>query len=175
MAALKGPLHGGANLRVKRMLDEIRSSGASPEAYVREKLARGERIMGFGHRVYKTVDPRATYLREMLAQLSQEQGDTTWLEISQTLMDVLGREKNLYPNVDFFSASVYALLGIPDSLFTPIFAMSRMTGWTAHLLEQWEENRLIRPRAAYVGPSDRPLQAGDRGSRRPIPPRRRAA
>lgn len=155
IAALKGPLHGGANLKVKEMLDEIRASGQDVETYVLAKLARKERIMGFGHRVYKTIDPRATFLREMLADLSDEKGDRSWLDMSNTLMAVLKREKNLHPNVDFFSASVYALLGIAGNLFTPIFAMSRVAGWSAHLLEQWDGNRLIRPRAAYVGPADR--------------------
>ena len=155
IAALKGPLHGGANLAVKQMLDDIRASGQDPERFVMDRLARKERIMGFGHRVYKTVDPRATFLREMLAELSAEQGDETWLRLSETLMETMAREKQLYPNVDFFSASVYALLNIDGSLFTPIFALSRMAGWTAHLLEQWSDNRLIRPRAAYVGPAER--------------------
>ncbi len=157
IAALKGPLHGGANLKVKEMLDEIRASGQDVEAYVMGKLARKERIMGFGHRVYKTIDPRATFLREMLSELSAEQGDMSWLDMSSTLMTVMGREKNLHPNVDFFSASVYALLGISGGLFTPIFAMSRVAGWSAHLLEQWDGNRLIRPRAAYVGPANRKI------------------
>jgi 2-methylcitrate synthase len=160
IAALQGPLHGGANLKVKLMLDEIRASGSDPTDFVMAKLAKKERIMGFGHRVYKTVDPRATYLREVLADLSAEKGDTSWLTLSTTIMEIMSREKKLYPNVDFFSASVYALLDIPGKLFTPIFAMSRIAGWTAHLLEQWDGNRLIRPRAAYVGPADRKVARG---------------
>ena len=108
--------------------------------------------MGFGHRVYKTVDPRATILKEMVDSLSRERGDRTWYDMSVAIMDTMSTEKGLYPNVDFFSASVYGTLGIPTDLFTPIFALARITGWTAHLLEQWEDNRLIRPRAAYTGP-----------------------
>lgn len=152
IGALKGPLHGGANIKVMDMLSEIAATGAEPAAYVRGKLERKERIMGFGHRVYKTVDPRATILKEMVDSLSTERGDRTWYDMSVAIMDTMSSEKGLYPNVDFFSASVYGTLGIPTDLFTPIFALARITGWTAHLLEQWEDNRLIRPRAAYTGP-----------------------
>ena len=108
--------------------------------------------MGFGHRVYKTYDPRAIILRDMLEGLSDEKGDRWWYETSKAMMDEVHEAKGLYPNVDFFSASVYHLLGIESDLYTPIFAISRVTGWTAHLLEQWQDNRLIRPRAEYVGP-----------------------
>jgi len=135
-----------------KMLSEIDAQGADAADYVRGKLQRKERIMGFGHRVYKTLDPRAAILREMLEGLSEERGQRQWYDISVAIMDVMENEKGLYPNVDFFSASVYHMLGIDRDLFTPIFALSRITGWTAHLLEQWEDNRLIRPRAEYVGP-----------------------
>lgn len=155
VGALKGPLHGGANLRVMEMLSEIERTGANPSDWVKERLARKERIMGFGHRVYKTLDPRAAILREMSESLATEAGNRTWYDMSLSIMDTMEKEKGLYPNVDFFSASVYGTLGIPMDLFTPIFAMSRVTGWSAHLLEQWADNRLIRPRAAYTGPRNR--------------------
>lgn len=155
IGGLKGPLHGGANIKVMEMLEEMDRSGVDPAAYVRDRLARKERIMGFGHRVYKTVDPRATILKAMVDEMSAESGTRKWYDMSVAIMEVMAQEKGLYPNVDFFSASVYGTLGIPTDLFTPIFAMSRITGWTAHLLEQWEDNRLIRPRAAYVGPRGR--------------------
>ena len=152
IGALKGPLHGGANIKVMEMLQDIDRTGADPEQYVLDMLANKERIMGIGHRVYKTIDPRATILREMLDTLSAERGERKWYDMSLKIMETVEREKGLYPNVDFFSASVYGTLGISTDLFTPIFALSRITGWTAHLLEQWKENRLIRPRAAYTGP-----------------------
>ena len=152
VGALKGPLHGGANIRVMEMLNDIDRKGAKPSEYIRSLLAQKARIMGFGHRVYKTLDPRAAILREMLDGLSQERGTRKWYEMSVEIMETMEKEKGLYPNVDFFSASVYATLDIDPDLFTPIFAQSRITGWTAHLLEQWKENRLIRPRAAYTGP-----------------------
>lgn len=155
IGALKGRLHGGANIRVMEMLEEIDRTGADPAEHVRGMLARKERVMGFGHRVYKTLDPRADILRGMLESLGEEQGTRKWYDMSMQIMETVQAEKGLYPNVDFFSASVYATLGIPRDLFTPIFAMSRVTGWTAHLLEQWRDNRLIRPRAAYVGPERR--------------------
>ncbi len=152
IGALKGPLHGGANVKVMQTLQDIKASGKTPAVYVQEKLDAKEKIMGFGHRVYKTYDPRAIILRDMLEDLSDEKGDRYWYETSKTMMEQVQDAKGLYPNVDFFSASVYYLLGIAPDLFTPIFAISRITGWTAHLLEQWSENRLIRPRAEYVGP-----------------------
>ncbi len=155
IGALAGPLHGGANIEVMAMLEDIRSSGQDPAGWVRARLARKERIMGFGHRVYRTLDPRAAILRDLLVHLGEERGDRTWLDLSTRIRDTVEAEKGLQPNVDFYSASVYAMLDIPRDLFTPIFAVSRMTGWTAHLLEQWSDNRLIRPREAYVGPSDR--------------------
>jgi citrate synthase len=152
IGALKGPLHGGANIKVMEMLLEIDRSGKSTTDYVREKLEAKERIMGFGHRVYKTVDPRATILREMVEEVSEERGSRKWYDMSVDIMETVEREKGLYPNVDFFSASVYYMLGIDIDLYTPIFALSRVTGWSAHLLEQWQDNRLIRPRAEYIGP-----------------------
>ena len=152
IGALKGPLHGGANIRVMEMLERIDRSDRSAAEYVGDLLARKERVMGFGHRVYKTVDPRASILRDMLDGLSRERETRKWYEMSLEIMEAMKSEKGLYPNVDFFSASVYGTLAIPTDLFTPIFAAARISGWTAHLLEQWKDNRLIRPRAAYVGP-----------------------
>jgi citrate synthase len=152
MGALKGPLHGGANIEVMGMLLEIDERGEDPKAYVERKLASKEKIMGIGHRVYRTLDPRATILRELLEGLSDEKGERKWLDMSDTIRQVVKEEKGLEANVDFYSASVYYLLGIERDLYTPIFAISRMTGWTAHLLEQWADNRLIRPRSGYTGP-----------------------
>jgi len=150
IGALKGPLHGGANREVMRMLFEIDESDQDAAAYVQEKLAHKERIMGFGHRVYTTMDPRAAILRDMVKDLSEEEGDMRWYNYSMTIVEIM-QEKGLDPNVDFFSASTYHQLGLDPDLFTPIFALSRTTGWSAHLLEQWADNRLIRPRAEYVG------------------------
>jgi citrate synthase len=155
VGALKGPLHGGANIRVMEMLSDIDRSSADPVEYIDSLLNRKERVMGFGHRVYKTVDPRATILRGMLDALSAERGTRKWYDMSVKIVETMMERKGLYANVDFFSASVYATLHISTDLFTPIFAMARVTGWSAHLLEQWKENRLIRPRAAYTGPRDR--------------------
>ncbi|PSQ65002.1 MAG: citrate synthase, partial [Bacteroidetes bacterium QH_1_61_8] len=152
---LKGPLHGGANRGVMRMLMDIDEKGADPAEYVRERLEAGERVMGFGHRVYKTMDPRAAILRDMVKELSEEEGDMKWYRYSMEIMETVKEEKGLPPNVDFFSASTYYQLGIDPDLFTPIFALSRTAGWTSHLLEQWEDNRLIRPRAQYVGERDK--------------------
>lgn len=154
IGTLKGPLHGGANAEVMRMLLEIGES-ATPdraEAVIRAKLARKEKISGFGHRVYHTEDPRATHLRRMSRELGQRAGNTTWFELSQRIEAVVAAEKKLNANVDFYSASTYYTMGIPIDLFTPIFAVSRVSGWTAHVLEQFANNRLIRPRADYVGP-----------------------
>ena len=163
MGALKGPLHGGANIEVMKTLIELDASGESAQDFVDRKLEAKEKIMGIGHRVYKTLDPRATILRGMLSDLSEEKGETKWLEMSDTIRQTVVDKKGLDANVDFYSASVYYLLGIETDLYTPIFAISRMTGWTAHLLEQWEDNRLIRPRAEYVGPRDKTVRAvGDR-------------
>ncbi|CAN5300626.1 citrate synthase [soil metagenome] len=156
IGTLKGASHGGANARVMEMLEEIDSSGKDPESWVRDALGRKERIMGFGHRVYKAVDPRATVLREMADEIMSGSGETRWLDLSDRIRAIVDEEmkkadKKIYPNVDFFSASVYRTLGIDGALFTPIFAMSRVVGWTAHLFEQYANNRLIRPRAEYVG------------------------
>ena len=154
MGALKGPLHGGANADVMRLLLEIGPSAPPEKAeeVVRAKLARKEKIPGFGHRVYHTEDPRATHLRQMSRDLGQRAGQPVWFEMSQRIEALLKAEKKLDPNVDFYSASTYHALGIPIDLFTPIFAVSRISGWTAHVLEQYANNRLIRPRAEYVGP-----------------------
>lgn len=163
MGALKGPLHGGANIKVMEMLLELDASGEPAAEYIDRKLAAKERIMGMGHRVYKTTDPRATILHGMLEGLSDEKGERNWLEMSDTIANAVTVAKGLNANVDFYSASVYYLLGIQRDLYTPIFAVSRMTGWTAHLLEQWSENRLIRPRAGYIGPRDKTVTPiGDR-------------
>jgi 2-methylcitrate synthase len=154
IGALKGPLHGGANADVMRMLLEIgRDAGPErAEAYVRAKLARKEKIAGFGHRVYRTEDPRATHLRRFSKLLGEKSGEPQWFELSQRIEAVVTGEKKLYPNVDFYSASTFHALGIPVDLYTPIFAVSRISGWTAHVLEQYANNRLIRPRTDYIGP-----------------------
>ena len=154
IGALKGPLHGGANREVMRMLLEIDEQGADPAEYVKERLAEGERVMGFGHRVYRTMDPRAAILRDMVKDLSEEAGDMKWYNYSMAILETMRDEKGIDPNVDFFSASTYYQLGLDPDLFTPIFALSRSAGWTSHLLEQWADNRLIRPRAQYVGAKD---------------------
>jgi len=151
VATLKGPLHGGANEAVIRMLTEIGSLDRVDDA-IHGKLERKEKIMGFGHRVYHTEDPRATHLRAMSKALAESSGETRWYDMSRRIEKLMNEEKSLNSNVDFYSASVYYMLGIPTDLFTPIFAVSRISGWTAHVLEQYEHNRLIRPRAEYVGP-----------------------
>ncbi len=154
IGALKGPLHGGANADVMRMLLELgqTASGERIDEFVRGKLARKEKIPGFGHRVYKTEDPRATHLRRMSMELGKRAGSTAWYDMSQRIEAIVKGEKKLNANVDFYSASTYYTLGIPIDLYTPIFAVSRMSGWTAHILEQYANNRLIRPRADYTGP-----------------------
>ncbi len=154
IGALKGPLHGGANADVMRLLIEI-GPDASPERIddaIRGRLAKKIKIPGFGHRVYHTEDPRATHLRRMSKELGERAGNTRWFEMSQRIEAVVKGEKKLNPNVDFYSASTYYTLGIPIDLFTPIFAVSRVSGWTAHCLEQYANNRLIRPRTDYIGP-----------------------
>ena len=154
IGALKGPLHGGANADVMRLLLVI-GKDAGPEKAeeaVRAKLARKEKIPGFGHRVYHTEDPRATHLRQMSRDLGQRAGEPQWFEMSQRIEALVKAEKKLNPNVDFYSATTYHALGIDVDLFTPIFAVSRVSGWTAHVLEQYANNRLIRPRAEYIGP-----------------------
>ncbi len=152
IGTLKGPLHGGANQRVMEMLSEI--GDGDPIPFVKEALARKEKIMGFGHRVYQTEDPRATHLRRMSQQLSLATGNLKWYEMSKKIEEFMIAEKKINANVDFYSASVYYTLGIPTDLFTLLFAMSRMSGWGAHILEQLADNRLIRPREEYVGPRD---------------------
>jgi citrate synthase len=154
IGALKGPLHGGANADVMRMLLEIGPEAGADRAVdaVRAKLARKEKIPGFGHRVYHTEDPRATHLRQMSRDLGQRTGQPIWFQMSERIEAFVKGEKNLFANVDFYSASTYHSLGIDTDLFTPIFAVSRISGWTAHVLEQYANNRLIRPRAEYIGP-----------------------
>jgi citrate synthase len=165
IGALKGPLHGGANERVMHMLLQV-DTPDNADAWVRSALERGEKIMGFGHRVYRTVDPRAPILKRLAEQLADRGGDTRWLRISETIQSVMREEmdrrgKKVYPNVDFFSASVYYTLGIPLDLFTNLFACARMAGWTAHVMEQQKDNRLIRPKARYVGANGRRVQPID--------------
>jgi citrate synthase len=153
IGALKGPLHGGANEAVMAMLEEIGTIDRVEE-YIKTKLANKEKIMGFGHRVYRNGDPRAKHLQAMSRELGRITGNTKWYDMSVKIEELVTSLKGLKPNVDFYSASVYTSLNIPRDLFTPIFAMSRVSGWTAHILEQYADNRLIRPRAEYVGPTD---------------------
>lgn len=153
IGALKGPLHGGANEQVMRMLLRITDPSRARE-WVLDALARKEKIMGFGHRVYRTEDPRATHLRKFSQEMGKRTGETQWYQMSHDIEELIKKEKGLYPNVDFYSASTYYLMGIPLDLYTPIFAMSRVTGWVAHALEQYANNRLIRPAADYTGPVD---------------------
>jgi citrate synthase len=154
IGALKGPLHGGANEAVMRMLLRIGDPAKIVPA-ARAMLAAKQKIPGFGHRVYRTEDPRATHLRRMSEELGRRGGELKWFEMSRALEQFMLSEKHIYANVDFYSASSYYYLGIPLELFTPVFAVSRVSGWTAHVLEQLADNRLIRPRAEYVGPVDR--------------------
>jgi citrate synthase len=161
IGALAGPLHGGANEQVIKMLQKI-GDPARVEAYVTERLQAHQKISGFGHRVYRTEDPRATHLREMSRQLGEHVGNLRWYEISRKVEEVVMQQKHLYPNVDFYSASCYFTMGIPIDMFTPVFAVSRISGWTAHILEQYADNRLIRPRAEYVGEKDVPYLPIDR-------------
>jgi citrate synthase len=156
LGTLKGPLHGGANEQVMRGLEAIRNSGgADPvraaETQVLARLRQGEKIMGFGHRVYKTEDPRAAHLRAMSAELGAASGDDTYYRMSQKMAEVVFAEKGLFPNVDFYAATVYHYLRIPTDLFTPVFSVSRMAGWTSHVMEQHADNRLIRPDSEYIG------------------------
>jgi citrate synthase len=153
IGALKGPLHGGANEGVMRLLLTIDKLGADPVEYVKNMLAAKQKISGFGHRVYKTEDPRATHLREMSKQLGHDCGEPKWYEMSRAIELYINADKKLNANVDFYSASTYATLGIDIDLYTPIFAISRVSGWTAHVIEQLDDNRLIRPRAEYIGPA----------------------
>lgn len=150
IGALKGPLHGGANEGVIHMLEEI-GDVDKVDAWVEDALAQKKKIMGIGHRVYKVLDPRAPHLKEMAVTLSNQLGEPKWIQMSERIATIMRERKNLNANVDFYSATVYYSLGIPTDLFTPIFAISRMSGWTAHVLEQWSENRLFRPLSLYVG------------------------
>jgi len=151
IGALKGPLHGGANEDVMRMLLKL-GDISKVDAYVQDIFAQKKKIPGFGHRVYRTEDPRATHLRRMSREAGEREGQRKWFDMSQRIEEIVKTEKRLNPNVDFYSASTYYVIGIPIDQFTPFFAVSRMSGWTAHILEQYSNNRLIRPRAEYVGP-----------------------
>ncbi len=174
IGTLKGPLHGGANDAVFQMLEEIGEAG-NIESHIEAMLARGERVMGIGHRVYKTTDPRAIILEQLGEQLAENSPDRKYFDLSRQVRDHLARRlagRPLYPNVDFFSASVYRMLGIPNDLYTPIFAVARIAGWSAHLLEQYADNRLVRPNAVYAGEKARvyePIEA--RGQGEPATPR----
>jgi citrate synthase len=152
IGALKGPLHGGANEGVIHMLQEIGSLEKVDE-WIAEALRQKKKIMGIGHRVYKVLDPRAPHLKAMAVKLSNQLGEPKWIQMSERIAEIMKREKNLNANVDFYSATVYYSLGIPTDLFTPIFAIARMSGWTAHVLEQLADNRLFRPLSEYVGPA----------------------
>jgi citrate synthase len=154
IGTLKGALHGNANEQVARMLEEI-GDIEGVEAYIEERIAAGEIIMGFGHRVYKNGDPRAEVLRELARELAEWRQDTRWYDMSVKIAALVKEKKGLLPNVDFYSASVYTYLGIPRDLFTLVFAISRTSGWLAHIMEQHENNRLIRPRARYTGKTAR--------------------
>jgi citrate synthase len=161
VATLQGPLHGGAIEEVWEMLEDIGTPDRAP-AWVRARLADKQKIMGFGHRVYKTWDPRATVLREIAERLGRQFGETRWYDTSVRVQETVMAEKPLYPNVDFYTASVYSALQLPPDLYTPLFAAARMAGWTAHIREQYADNRLIRPDSEYVGPEPRawrPLEA----------------
>ncbi len=155
IGTLKGPLHGGANVDVMNMLRAIGEPGRA-EAYIKAQLAQKKKIPGFGHRVYKVEDPRARHLQALARELGARSGEPKWLEISEQVRQVVWAEKRLNPNVDFYSASAHHALGIPSDLFTPVFAISRVSGWTAHVMEQLADNRLIRPRAQYVGDRNLP-------------------
>lgn len=152
MGALKGPLHGGANIAVMKMLKSIDERGISVEEFVADKFAKKEKIMGFGHRVYKTLDPRAVSLREMLIEVAEETGGMKWYEMASKMQQIVKESKGLNANVDFFSAPLYYLMGIDIDLFTPIFALARITGWTASIMEQYADNALMRPKSFYIGP-----------------------
>jgi citrate synthase len=152
IGALKGPLHGGANEAVFRILETVAAQAADPVEYVKGMLAQKKKVPGFGHRVYHTEDPRATHLRKMSQDLGKSSGEPKWFEMSQKIEQFVKAEKKLNANVDFYSASTYHVLGIDVDLFTPVFAVSRVSGWAAHVIEQLDDNRLIRPRAEYLGP-----------------------
>jgi citrate synthase len=152
IGALKGPLHGGANEQVMLMVEKIQSP-ARAEGWIRKALADKARVMGFGHRVYRVEDPRAKHLRRLAAELGRQAGNTSYVEILDTVGRVVTEEKKIYPNVDLYSGAAYTSMGIPTDQFTPIFAISRIAGWAAHVLEQHAHNRLIRPRSEYTGPT----------------------
>ena len=157
IGALKGPLHGGANEGVIHMLQEIGSLD-QVDQWIEDALAQKKKIMGIGHRVYKVLDPRAPHLKAMAIKLSNELGDAKWIQMSERIASIMKEQKGLNANVDFYSATVYYSLGIPTDLFTPIFAISRMSGWTAHILEQLADNRLFRPLSQYTGaPQGKPV------------------
>jgi citrate synthase len=153
IAALAGPLHGGANTNVMKMLLEI-NDPAKVDEWVENALAEKRKIMGIGHAVYRTEDPRATWLRRYSRHMGEKKGELKWFEMSQRIEQLMHEKKGMFPNVDFYSASTYYLMGIPLDLYTPIFAVSRISGWTGHILEQYGHNKLIRPRAEYIGPRD---------------------
>jgi citrate synthase len=153
IAALKGPLHGGANEQVMLMVEKIRDP-AKAESWIKQALADKARIMGFGHRVYRVEDPRAKHLRRLASELGQQIGKTSYVQILDTVARIMGADKHMFPNVDLYSGAAYAAMGIPTDQFTPIFALSRVSGWSAHVLEQHGNNRLIRPRSEYTGPTD---------------------
>jgi 2-methylcitrate synthase len=153
ISALKGPLHGGANEEAWKMIEDI-GEVDRVESYIKDALVRKQKIMGFGHRFYKTEDPRATHLRRLSQELGQRAGQPKWHDIAERVEKVVMDEKGLYPNVDFYAATVYHYLGIPTDLMTTIFALARMPGWTAHVREQYADNRLIRPESEYIGPRD---------------------
>jgi len=155
IGALSGPLHGGANTAIMKILLEIDDVN-KVEDYVKDALSKKKKIMGFGHAVYKTEDPRATHLRRFSKEMGERKGNPKWYDITAKLEEIMKREKNLLPNVDAYSASTYYMMGIPLDLYTPIFAISRISGWTAHILEQYADNKLIRPRAEYIGPRNVP-------------------
>ncbi|MGH8866593.1 MAG: citrate/2-methylcitrate synthase [Actinomycetes bacterium] len=154
VGTLRGPLHGGANEAVMKVLESIDGGPDAVDGYVRQALGSGQKISGFGHRVYKTEDPRATHLRSMSEELAELTGNRRFYDMSRRMEAAVMDVKGLYPNVDFFAASVYSALGIPTDLFTSVFAISRMSGWTSHVIEQQLDNRLIRPDSEYIGPRD---------------------
>jgi citrate synthase len=152
IGTLKGPLHGGANEGVIHMLQQI-GSLEKVDGWVKEQMAQKRKIMGIGHRVYKVLDPRAPHLKRMAEKLTAELGEPKWIQMSERIAKIMREEKKLEANVDFYSATVYYSMGLPTDLFTPIFAVARMAGWTGHVLEQWADNRLFRPDSEYVGPA----------------------
>lgn len=152
-AALSGPLHGGANTAAMKMLLSV-GAPDKVESFVADALANKKKLMGFGHAVYKVEDPRATHLRRFSQEMGEAHGNTQWYEMTSKIEAIMKREKGMYPNVDAYSASTYYVMGIPLDLYTPIFAVSRISGWTGHILEQYSNNKLIRPRAEYIGPRD---------------------